>query len=92
MSSKNILLPQPKHHLNLILSPVFLFFLLLCFNNSHGNGSPQNGIHTMSYNPAENAILLTSPTDGGTYELYFLPQKSGEGSDSNTESMNGKGL
>ena len=29
---------------------------------------------TMSYNPAERAILVTSPTDGGTYELVNLPR------------------
>ena len=42
----------------------------------HGTGSPQNGIHTMSYNHAENCILLTTPTDGGTYELYTIPKSA----------------
>ena len=29
---------------------------------------------TLSYNPAERAILVTSPSDGGTYELINLPR------------------
>ncbi|KAL5337321.1 coatomer WD associated region-domain-containing protein [Aspergillus crustosus] len=29
---------------------------------------------TLSYNPAERAILVTSPTDGGIYELIHLPR------------------
>ncbi|KAL4870764.1 hypothetical protein BDV12DRAFT_165177 [Aspergillus spectabilis] len=29
---------------------------------------------TLSYNPAERAVLVTSPTDGGVYELIHLPR------------------
>ncbi|KAI8377703.1 coatomer protein alpha subunit [Radiomyces spectabilis] len=29
---------------------------------------------TLSYNPAERAVLLTSPHEGGIYELYHLPK------------------
>lgn len=47
---------------------------------------------TLSYNPAEKAILLTSPYEGGSYELYRLPKNLGgtlqEPSD---ESMKGVG-
>ncbi|KAI9472141.1 MAG: coatomer protein alpha subunit [Benjaminiella poitrasii] len=47
---------------------------------------------TLSYNPAERAVLLTSPYEGGTYELYRLPKSLGgtlqEPSD---ESMKGVG-
>lgn len=47
---------------------------------------------TLSYNPAERAILLTSPYEGGSYELYRLPKNLGgtlqEPSD---ESMKGVG-
>ncbi|KAI7900947.1 coatomer protein alpha subunit [Cokeromyces recurvatus] len=47
---------------------------------------------TLSYNPAERAVLLTSPYEGGTYELYRLPKNLGgtlqEPSD---ESMKGSG-
>lgn len=32
---------------------------------------------TLSYNPAEKAILLTSPYEGGSYELYRLPKNLG---------------
>lgn len=29
---------------------------------------------TLSYNPAENAVLLHSDMDGGSYELYTIPK------------------
>lgn len=32
------------------------------------------GPRTLSYNPAENAVLLTSDQDGGSYELYLIPK------------------
>ncbi|EFJ08647.1 hypothetical protein SELMODRAFT_447957 [Selaginella moellendorffii] len=31
---------------------------------------------TLSYNPAENAVLLCSDVDNGTYELYIIPRDS----------------
>ena len=37
-------------------------------------GSPWVPPRTLSYNPAERAVLVTSPTDGGTYELVHLPR------------------
>ncbi|KAG2413748.1 coatomer alpha subunit [Aspergillus terreus] len=37
-------------------------------------GSPWVPPRTVSYNPAERAILVTSPTDGGIYELIHLPR------------------
>ncbi|GAD99417.1 coatomer subunit alpha, putative [Paecilomyces variotii No. 5] len=37
-------------------------------------GAPWVPPRTLSYNPAERAILVTSPTDGGTYELIHLPR------------------
>ncbi|KAF4226438.1 hypothetical protein CNMCM6805_004597 [Aspergillus fumigatiaffinis] len=37
-------------------------------------GSPWVPPRTLSYNPAERAILVTSPTEGGTYELIHLPR------------------
>ena len=33
-----------------------------------------SGPRTLSYNPAENAVLLTSDVDGGSYELYLIPK------------------
>jgi len=39
-------------------------------------GSPWVPPRTLSYNPAERAILVNSPTDGGTYELVHLPRDS----------------
>jgi hypothetical protein len=43
-----------------------------------GNAGPRS----LSYNPAENAVLINSDVDGGTYELHVLPKGSvgGEGS------------
>ncbi|OOF96719.1 hypothetical protein ASPCADRAFT_206896 [Aspergillus carbonarius ITEM 5010] len=37
-------------------------------------GSPWVPPRTLSYNPAERAILVTSPTDSGIYELIHLPR------------------
>ncbi|KAH7280342.1 hypothetical protein KP509_37G062500 [Ceratopteris richardii] len=34
------------------------------------------GPRSMSYNPAENAVLVCSDVDGGSYELYMLPKDS----------------
>jgi coatomer subunit alpha len=39
-------------------------------------GNPWVPPRTLSYNPAERAILVTSPTDNGTYELINLPKDS----------------
>ncbi|KAI8980488.1 coatomer protein alpha subunit [Pilobolus umbonatus] len=40
-------------------------------------GSPFVAPRTLSYNPAERAVLLTSPFEGGSYELYRLPRSLG---------------
>ncbi|KAK9466232.1 coatomer WD associated region-domain-containing protein [Lipomyces arxii] len=39
-------------------------------------GSPWTPLRSLSYNPAERAILITSPTDNGSYELIRLPRDS----------------
>ncbi|EEP82726.1 coatomer alpha subunit [Uncinocarpus reesii 1704] len=39
-------------------------------------GSPWVPPRTLSYNAAERAILVTSPTDNGTYELIHIPKDS----------------
>jgi coatomer subunit alpha len=39
-----------------------------------GGGGLGTAPRTMSYNPAENAALLTSDADGGSYELVTLPK------------------
>lgn len=45
---------------------------------------------TLSYNPAERAILVTSPTDNGIYELVSLPKDATGASDS-TDIKRGQG-
>lgn len=40
-------------------------------------GSPWVPPRTLSYNPAERSVLLTSPADSGTYELIVLPRDGG---------------
>ena len=37
-------------------------------------GSPWTPPRTLSYNPAERAVLVTSPVDGGSYQLIHLPR------------------
>ncbi len=34
---------------------------------------------TLSYNPAEHAVLITSDVEGGSFELYQLPKDAGRG-------------
>ncbi|KLJ08080.1 coatomer protein complex, subunit alpha (xenin) [Blastomyces silverae] len=53
-------------------------------------GSPWVPPRTLSYNPAERAILVTSPTDGGTYELIHIPRDS-TGAVEPTDSKRGQG-
>ncbi|KND01360.1 coatomer subunit alpha [Spizellomyces punctatus DAOM BR117] len=43
----------------------------------------------LSYNPAEHCVLITTPQDGGSYELYNLPR--GQGSGESVESKRGVG-
>ncbi|KAK4053259.1 hypothetical protein OIO90_004033 [Microbotryomycetes sp. JL221] len=48
---------------------------------------------TLSYNPAERAVIVTSPADNGLYELVHLPtdMASGEVRDSASEGKRGTG-
>ncbi|OTB13822.1 hypothetical protein K445DRAFT_319717 [Daldinia sp. EC12] len=45
---------------------------------------------TLSYNPAERSVLVTSPADGGKYELINLP-RDGSGALEATDSKSGTG-
>ncbi|KOS23379.1 putative coatomer subunit alpha [Escovopsis weberi] len=53
-------------------------------------GSPWVTPRTLSFNPAERSILVTTPADGGSYELLSLP-KDGSGAIEPTESKRGPG-
>ncbi|SPQ25812.1 37d74b9f-87d7-446f-90ff-5b8a2ebbc34f [Thermothielavioides terrestris] len=53
-------------------------------------GSPWVPPRTLSYNPAERSVLVTSPTDGGTYELVNLP-RDGSGAIEPAGSKRGQG-
>ncbi|KAJ3234584.1 hypothetical protein HDU81_001312 [Chytriomyces hyalinus] len=47
---------------------------------------------TMSYNPAENSVLLCSNAEGGTYELYNLPRDtSGDAREASGDIKKGQG-
>ncbi|KAJ3344084.1 hypothetical protein HDU93_003247 [Gonapodya sp. JEL0774] len=47
---------------------------------------------TISYNPAERAVLVCSPADGGTYELFNMPKDiGGEPRDNTAEAKRGQG-
>lgn len=48
------------------------------------------GPRTLSYNPAENAVLVQTDVEGGTWELYSLP-KEASGRDSAAEAKRGAG-
>ncbi|KAI2471140.1 Coatomer, alpha subunit [Annulohypoxylon bovei var. microspora] len=45
---------------------------------------------TLSYNPAERSVLVTSPAEGGSYELINLP-RDGSGALDGTDSKRGQG-
>ncbi|KAI0127832.1 coatomer WD associated region-domain-containing protein [Xylariales sp. AK1849] len=45
---------------------------------------------TLSYNPAERSVLVTSPAEGGSYELINLP-RDGSGALESTDSKRGQG-
>ncbi|KAM7196326.1 coatomer WD associated region domain containing protein [Rhypophila sp. PSN 637] len=53
-------------------------------------GSPWVPPRTLSYNPAERSVLVTSSADGGSYELINLP-RDGSGAIEPTESKRGQG-
>lgn len=53
-------------------------------------GSPWVPPRSLSFNPAERAILVTSPADGGSYELINLP-RDGSGSIDATDTKRGQG-
>lgn len=53
-------------------------------------GSPWVPPRLLSYNPAERAILVTSPTDGGIYELINLPRDA-SGAMEPTDTKKGQG-
>ncbi|KAL6511818.1 hypothetical protein OROGR_021415 [Orobanche gracilis] len=41
-----------------------------------GSNSLSQGPRTLSYSPTENAVLICSDIDGGSYELYIIPKDS----------------
>ncbi|XP_050376939.1 coatomer subunit alpha-1-like [Argentina anserina] len=51
------------------------------------NQSPR----TLSYSPSENAVLVCSDLDGGSYELYFIPKDSITRGDSAQDAKRGVG-
>lgn len=55
-----------------------------------GSVGANQGPKTLSYNPAENALLITSDVDGGSYELYMVPKEAARG-DTAPEAKRGLG-
>src|ERR1700753_2207809 len=53
-------------------------------------GSAWSTLRTISHNPGENSILVTSPSEGGTYELVNLP-KDASGAVEPTDTKRGTG-
>ncbi|KAL0432388.1 UNVERIFIED_CONTAM: Coatomer subunit alpha-1 [Sesamum latifolium] len=56
-----------------------------------GSSSLNQGPRTLSYSPTENAVLVCSDTDGGSYELYVVPRESYGRGDIVQESKRGVG-
>ncbi|XP_010933645.1 coatomer subunit alpha-1 [Elaeis guineensis] len=56
-----------------------------------GSVSLNQGPRTLSYGPTENAVLLCSDVDGGSYELYIVPKDSAGRGDCVLEARKGSG-
>ncbi|KAH7575011.1 hypothetical protein ACOSP7_005567 [Xanthoceras sorbifolium] len=56
-----------------------------------GSTSLNQSPRTLSYSPTENAVLICSDADGGSYELYFIPKDSIGRSDSVQDAKKGLG-
>ncbi|KAL7617104.1 hypothetical protein Lser_V15G00638 [Lactuca serriola] len=56
-----------------------------------GSTTLNQGPRTLSYSPTENAILICSEVDGGSYELYIVPKDSFSRGDTVQEAKRGVG-
>ncbi|XP_021753533.1 coatomer subunit alpha-1-like [Chenopodium quinoa] len=56
-----------------------------------GTTSLNQGPRTLSYSPTENAVLVCSDVDGGSYELYVVPKDSFGRGDTAQEAKRGVG-
>ena len=56
-----------------------------------GSSSLNQGAKTLSYSPTENAVLICSDVDGGSYELYIVPKDSYGRGDTVQEAKRGSG-
>ncbi|XP_060199768.1 coatomer subunit alpha-1-like [Lycium barbarum] len=56
-----------------------------------GSNSMNQGPRTLSYSPTENAILICSDVDGGSYELYIIPKDSYGRGDTVQDAKRGSG-
>ncbi|WOG82334.1 hypothetical protein DCAR_0101497 [Daucus carota subsp. sativus] len=56
-----------------------------------GSASLNQSPRTLSYSPTENAILICSDMDGGSYELYIIPKDSISRGDTVQEAKRGIG-
>ncbi|CAI9753407.1 unnamed protein product [Fraxinus pennsylvanica] len=57
-----------------------------------GSNSLNQGPQTLSYSPTENAVLVYSDMDGGSYELYIVPKDSYGRGDTVQEAKRGSGV
>ncbi|GFP95169.1 coatomer subunit alpha-1 [Phtheirospermum japonicum] len=56
-----------------------------------GSNSLNQGPRTLSYSPTENAVLICSDIEGGSYELYVIPKESYGRGDTVQEAKRGVG-
>ncbi|KAK3013678.1 hypothetical protein RJ639_009648 [Escallonia herrerae] len=56
-----------------------------------GSSSLNQGPKTLSYSPTENAVLICSDIDGGSYELFIVPKDSFSRGDTVQEAKRGAG-
>jgi coatomer subunit alpha len=51
-----------------------------------------NKTTSLSYSQKDNAVVVTTETDGGSWELYTIPKRSNDEIDYCTQTKKGKGL
>lgn len=66
---------------------------LVSLRRAGSSAGPASGARSISYNPAENAVLVNSDADGGSYELLIIPREGGgaRGGGEPSDSRRGQG-
>ena len=64
---------------------------LVSIRRPGSTSGPSTGARSISYNPAENAVLVNSDAEGGSYELVVIPRDGSGGRAEPSVSLRGQG-